>query len=440
MKNRVFLLFCLMAISGSLLAQENAGKQKIISLQQCIERALDENYSIKIIRSEEQIADNNANLAPFLPTIGVDVQQSQKINDVKTTTAGVDNKVDDAKTNALSAGLGVKWRLFDGLAMFTNYDKSKELLAVGELNTKLAIEELIVNVSTAYYSVIVQHSKLDAARHSLSLSQERFNEAKDKYLLGVVSGLDMQQSKIDLNADSSRYMKQKELLKSAYITLNMMMNNDLQEAMYVDDSIFLREPMFLSVLKDYTVANNTILQIARKKQRISALDVRLARSAYLPTLDFNGGYNLSRTKTPESMTTYNRSNGPYWGFTLSMNIFDRLENTRKIRNAKLQREQSEWSYMDIELQTMSDLSQLFNTYENNLQIVNFEHESADLAAENLDAALEKYKLGSLSGIEFREFQRSYIDAVDRKLSAIFQAKISELELLLISGRIASDEE
>lgn len=111
------------------------------------------------------------------------------------------------------------------------------------------------------------------------------------------------------------------------------------------------------------------------------------------------------------------------------------ENIRKIRNAKLEQENAEWSYRDIELQTLADLAQLYNTYENNLQIVNFENESAEVAFENLDAALEKYKLGTLSGIEFREFQRSYIDAVDRKLSAIYQAKVSELSLLLISGQM-----
>ena len=120
---------------------------------------------------------------------------------------------------------------------------------------------------------------------------------------------------------------------------------------------------------------------------------------------------------------------------MRMNVFDRTENIRKIRNAKLEQENAEWSYRDIELQTLADLAQLYNTYENNLQIVNFENESAEVAFENLDAALEKYKLGTLSGIEFREFQRSYIDAVDRKLSAIYQAKVSELSLLLISGQM-----
>jgi len=69
-------------------------------------------------------------------------------------------------------------------------------------------------------------------------------------------------------------------------------------------------------------------------------------------------------------------------------------------------------------------------------MLNFVTGSPDVPAANLDAALVKYKIGSLSGIEFREFQRSYIDAVDRKLSAIYQAKVSELSLLLLSGEIS----
>lgn len=100
-----------------------------------------------------------------------------------------------------------------------------------------------------------------------------------------------------------------------------------------------------------------------------------------------------------------------------------------------EQENSELSYKEVEKETLGDLALLYNTYENNLLMVGFERESADVAEKNLDAALEKYKLGSLSGIEFREFQRSYLDAVDRMLLALYQAKVSELSLLLISGGI-----
>ena len=423
--------FCFQFFMGTVLfAQESR-----VTLEQCIQQALEANYSIKIVRNQEYIADNNANYAPFLPLVGIDAQQTQRLNDTKTTVSGEDRKVNGATSDVLSAGVSLNWRMFDGMAMFTTYAKYQEMLAIGELNTQMALENLTVNVSEAYYNVIVQHSKLDASKHSLELSTERFNEARDKYVLGVLSGLELQQAKIDLNADSSKYMKQKELLKSAYISLNMIMNADLQRAMYVHDTIMLREPLIYGELYNNTLAMNTLLQIARKDQKISAMDVKLARSALFPTLDFNSGYNYSRTKTPSATTSLNRTNGFYWGFNLKMNIFDRLENRRKIKNAELEVENAEWSYKETELQTLADLAQLYNTYENNLQIVSFENESADVAFENLDAALEKYKLGSLSGIEFREFQRSYIDAVDRKLSAIYQAKVSELSLMLISGQV-----
>ncbi|MCM1031509.1 MAG: TolC family protein [Oscillibacter sp.] len=410
------------------------------TLNQCIEQALVANYSIKMVRNEQSVAENNVTYAPFLPMVGLDVQQSQKINDTKTKSNGEIHKLNGSETNSLSAGVGLNWRLFDGMAMFTTYERYQEMQARGELKTQMIVENLIVEVSSAYYNVIVQHSKLEASKHSLELSTERYNEARDKYMLGVLSGLELQQAKIDLNADSSKYMKQKELLKSSYISLNMLMNSALEQDMYVRDSIVLRPVLLLEELRNSTLEYNTSLLMARKDQKISAMDVKLARSALFPTLDFNGGYNYSLTKTPQATTTLNRTNGVYWGFTLSMNVFECLENHRKIKNARLQQEYAEWSYREIELQILADLAQLYNTYENNLQIVNFENESAEVAFENLDAALEKYKLGSLSGIEFREFQRSYIDAVDRKLASIYQAKVSELSLLLISGRIGEMEQ
>ncbi len=409
--------------------------QKRITLEQCIERALEANYSIKMIRNQEKIAANDLNYSPFLPTLGVTAGQKQTINDSKTTTNGENRELNNSRSDALTAGVALNWRLFDGLGMFVTQEKYQEMLTIGELNTQMAIENLIVNVSASYYNVIMQHSKLDAARHSLGLSTERYKEARDKYMLGVLSGLDAQQAKLDLNADSSNYMKQKELLKSAYIALNLSMNADLQQAMYVRDSITLLEPLVFSELNDKMLELNTTLMIGRRDRKVSELDMKLARAALFPTLDFAAGYNYSRTKAPEAATSLNRTNGPYWGFSVSMDVFNRLDNRKRIKNARLDMENADLSYQDAELQLKADLAQLYNTYENNLQIVSFEKESAAVAFENLDAALEKYKLGTLSGIEFREFQRSYIDAVDREVTAAYQAKVSELSLLLISGEL-----
>ncbi len=432
MKKYTFLFFI---FYFSFFSPAETAAQSIIPLDSCIARALESNYSVKIIRNQQQQAANNLNYAPFLPSVGVNAGQKQTISDSKVLTNGEDRGLNNSRSDALSAGVGLNWRLFDGLEMFMTHNRYQEMLAIGELNTKAAIENLIVQVSSYYYEVVRQQSKLDAAKHSLALSTSRYAEAKDKYMLGVLSGLEAQQAKLDLNADSSNYIKQKEQLRSAYISLNTIMNTDLQKHRYVKDSIQLRDPLVFQELYDNTLQYNTTLMIGRRDLKVSELDMKIARAALFPTLDFDAGYNYSRTKTPDATTTLNRTNGPYWGFSVNVDIFNRLENRRKIKNAKLDMENADLSYQEAEQQVKADLAQLYNTYENNLQMVTFEQESAGVAFENLDAALERYKLGDLAGIEFREFQRSYIDAVDREVSAIYQAKMSELSLLLISGQI-----
>lgn len=414
----------------------NCHAQQRVSLDECLEKALESNFSIKIIRNEARMDKNNLNYSTFLPTLEANAKQTQTRNDSKTeNSAGEVNKVSDMKTDNYTAGVALNWRLFDGLEMFTTHEKQKELLAMGELAVQQAVENLIVNVSSAYYNVLVQHHKLIAVRHSLEISTERYEEAQVRYQIKNLSGLEARQAKIDLNSDSSAYMRQREALKSAYITLNKLMNADLQLVNYVQDTILLGAQLALGTLEAKTLQGNTTLLMARKDQRISALDLKNTRAVLFPTLDFSSGYNYNKTDSPSSNNTLNRTNGFYWGFSLNVPIFNRLQNRTKIKNAKLELENTELSYQEVEKETLGDLALLYNTYENNLLMVNFEIESADVAEANLDAALQKYKLGSLSGIEFREFQRSYIDAVDRKLSALYQAKVSELSLLLISGEI-----
>mgnify|MGYP002610101462 FL=1 len=414
----------------------NCHAQQRVSLDECLEKALESNFSIKIIRNEARMDKNNLNYSTFLPTLEANAKQTQTRNDSKTeNSAGEVNKVSDMKTDNYTAGVALNWRLFDGLEMFTTHEKQKELLAMGELAVQQAVENLIVNVSSAYYNVLVQHHKLIAVRHSLEISTERYEEAQVRYQIKNLSGLEARQAKIDLNSDSSAYMRQREALKSAYITLNKLMNADLQLVNYVQDTILLGSQLALGTLEAKTLQGNTTLLMAKKDQRISALDLKNTRAVLFPTLDFSSGYNYNKTDSPSSNNTLNRTNGFYWGFSLNVPIFNRLQNRTKIKNAKLELENTELSYQEVEKETLGDLALLYNTYENNLLMVNFEIESADVAEANLDAALQKYKLGSLSGIEFREFQRSYIDAVDRKLSALYQAKVSELSLLLISGEI-----
>lgn len=409
-------------------------------LYDCLTQALESNYAIRIARNREAIAKNNVSYTPFLPNVTATGRQNQSFtnNKLKNDT-GDETTTSGARADNYNAGVALNWRLFDGLSMFASHSRQKELLEVSEQESRMAVENLIAQVCYEYYSIIVLENRLSAAQYTLSLSQERYLQAMDMYNLGSSSGLDLRQAKIDLNADSSKLMDQEELLQNAYIRLNTLMNMPLSNADYVTDSITLMAQMDRQMLHDRTMNYNSTLAAARIGKRISELDVKLARAARFPSLDFNTGYNYSLAETPSAATTYNRANGFNWGFSVSWTLFSGLDISRQIKNAKLALKGSELNYQQVENAILSDLALLYNTYEKNLTMINFEAESVETAFQTLDAAMSRYKLGALSGIEFREYQKNYLDAVDRKFNALYQAKLSEINLRLMSGELIAEE-
>ena len=83
----------------------------------------------------------------------------------------------------------------------------------------------------------------------------------------------------------------------------------------------------------------------------------------------------------------------------------------------------------------ADLITIFYAYENNLRQLKLEEQNLEVASENLGIALERYKLGNLSGLELREVQKSLLDAEERLISIQYYTKLAEISLLQISGKI-----
>lgn len=397
-----------------------------MTLDECVDRAVQSNFGIQVAGMQTQQAANNVTVAPFVPTLTGTAQQN------RTTE---EKTADGRAVNTLGAGVSLTWRLFDGLGMFATYNLQREQLNVSQLQMRDELEVLVSDIMKQYYLLISLHNQVSLARELMDLSQLRYKEALDKAEIGSASKLEMRLAKIDLNADSSNLIKQEEALRVAYIQMNRMMNSPLSDRGYVNDTILLREQLAREDLMRWADENNVSVLMARAGVRIADLDYKLARAARYPTLDFSAGYNINATDRPNFSGTFSNSNGVNWGFDLGVNIFNGLETNRKLKNARLDRSISETSLSDTELAVRSELEQLYINYLNNLQLIDFERENADVARMNLEAAMLRYKVGDLSGIDFRNIQQQYLEAVDRKIDVIYQAKISEVSLLTLAGQL-----
>lgn len=270
----------------------------------------------------------------------------------------------------------------------------------------------------------------------MSLSKERLRIAEASHLVGKFSGLDYQQAKVDFNADSAQYIKQQELLHSSCIQLNeLMANKNVDQFIAIKDStINIDSNLKFNELWESTLMTNASLLRADQNTTLSQLDYKKINSRNYPYLKLNTGYGYTFNKYDINANSRRGNLGFNAGITLGFNIFDGNRRREK-RNAALTIKNSRLERQELELALRSDLSNLWQAYRNNLQLLNLERQNVITAKDNHEIAMERYIQGEISGFEVREAQKSLLDAEERILSAEYNTKLCEISLLQISGKV-----
>lgn len=419
-----------------------AKAQKVFGLNDCIGIGLERNFSILIARNSETIAKQNYTLgnAGYLPSLDLSGKYGGSLtNSTQNLAAGGQNVNNDYYTTNGNVGVTLGWTIFSGFNVSTTYKKLSELRDLGTLNTQLTAENLISDIITRYYYYILQVQMLKNMQYAVALSKERLRIDVDRYQLGSSSKLQVLQSRVYLNADSSNLSRQVETVRVAQIRLNeLMAAEDLGTDFQSKDTIIDVGPQLLyEKLIEETLNKNTSLSIASKNKTVSDYDYKLVVSRSYPYLNFSSGYNYSMNTYSSGTNKSMNSNGLNYGLTLGMNIFDGFNQRRSISNSSIDVKNKELKYLEIEQGVKADLIMLYSGYANNLNLINLEEQNLATATENLTIALERYKLGQLSGIDLREVQKSLLDAKERLLSIEYQTKLGEISLKLISGNIMS---
>lgn len=430
------ILITILAVSAAL----GAKAQEVYSLKQCIETGLERNYSIRIIRNEQLISDNNATQgnAGYLPTIDLSGGFSGTVNNNRNKLSdGTTEREYGVNSETGNIGLNVNWTVFDGFGIQAEYARLKELKKMGELDTRLTIEDFVATLSGEYYNMIRQYIRLRNLRSSLDLSRERVRIAEERYHIGSGSRMDLQQAQVDFNADSSNVLNQLEVVHTSRIRLNELMALDnIDEQIALKDSV-IRPNIFLDEIDLWqsTLASNASLLIAQKNQTLSELDYKKVKSRDYPYVKLNAGYGYTANWYEVGATDLQQRLGLNYGLTVGLNLFDGFNRRRERRNARIQIENSQLKKQELELGLRADMSNLWMAYRNNLDLWSLEKENVIVALENHRIAIDRYKLGELSGIELREAQISLLEAEERQSIAEYSTKLCEISLLQLSGQI-----
>lgn len=412
--------------------------QEILTVKEAVSIALENNYDIKLFQNILQVAKENVTHgnAGMLPTVTGTLNQSNSVqNSNQTQSTGEVRALDNAKNNSLNYGVSVGWTIFDGLGMFSRYETLKEFQKQGEIELKRSIITRISGVIATYYTIVEQQNLLEAIDSSIIISRERLRTAENRFSIGKASRLEVLNVQVNLNTDESTRIRQESVVKNLKIALNNLMAQDLQQEFTVVKDVVINEDLKLGDIIEQAKSNNPDLLLISINKRIAELEEKNVKANRYPVVRLNGGYNFAESESSLGFVAQSKSRGLTYGVTASLNIFDGFNQRRQERVAKLRVENADLQINQTNLLIESGLSQAYNTYSTHLDLVKIEGKNEQIARQNLNITMDKYKIGTLSAVEFRDAQENFIAAVSRFNSAKLQAKLSETLLMELIGKI-----
>ena len=413
--------------------------QKLLTLEEAIATALQNNFNIQLSKNDSMVAalDYSYRNAVFLPRINANAGAIWTRNNQKQEFATGTKREGDVKTNNYNSSLTLNWTLFDGMKMFATRDKAQEFIRLGELGIKDQVINTVAGVIDTYYNIVRQKQQLKAVEEQMSISQTRVDLSQRKLEIGVGAKPDVLQSKVDLNAQKAAQLRQQTLIQQLKEILNQSMNVAANRTYEVSDSIPINTKLSLGEIQNNLDNSNTALQFLKKNIDISNLTLKERKAERFPVVSFNSAYNINRTNNDialnPALPLYNRNRGFNFGLSATIPILNNRNTNRLIKQAELN-----IGYQQLVFDNQKSLLNLgvinaFRDYELQKQTLELEEGNILLARENVTIILEIYRLGSATYLQLREAQKSLEDAYNRLIAARYNTKLAETELLRLKG-------
>lgn len=447
----IYLIYGILPISAQRLSKEEA-----------IRYTLENNYGITISNNQVLAAENNQKVlnSGYLPQLtgnaGATYQQSSTtvsfpgafVDQIDLETgdsirvAQPDRIIEGVETQRYNADITLNYLLFDGLGRFYNYKRLKEQYNLSALQARETIENTIIQMFSIYYELARLLENKEILEETLVISQERVIRAGYQFEYGQNTKLGVLNAEVDVANDSIALLNINQSIANTKRDLGFIMNQELNAETVVDTTVFFVPELVLNTYTENYANNNVSILQSETNININDYDLKISKSGYLPTIGLNGSYGWNQSRNPPSPffpPNINNTNNLTAGVNLTWNLFDGGTTITRVKNAKIALENQEIALKQTKDDVARNLSNALGTYQNLLKIYQIQQQNVVTNINNFERSEERFKLGQITSIEFRQAQINLLNAKTNKNLAKYDAKLAELQLLQLTGQLLNVE-
>ena len=442
--NKVFILSLLIVTIVNI-----SKAQEKLTKEQALDFALENNFGIQVSRNNAAITKNNSNIlnSGYLPTVSISGSGNYIGSDSEIAFPGqfddqgnpIPNRIfEGQESQRYNASVNLNYTLFDGLGRTYIYKQLKEQYNLSELQLRETIEYSILQIFEVYFSIAQFTESSRIFKQNLEVSKERQKRAQSAFIHGQGNKLAVLNAQVDVTNDSISLIQVNQRLDNSKRDLNLLMNQPIDKDYSVELEVNFIPEIQIESWIDTAPEKNVELLKQKSNIQINSYDIKINQSGYLPTVGLVGSYGWNLNKSPATAFFPGTNNTTYSvgvGASLSWNLFDGGRTTTRVKNAKLNFENQGLIAQEARLSFDRDLLNALQNYRNTKEIFEIQKKQVETATYNFDRSQSQYRLGSITAIEFRQAQINLANAKNQRAVAKFQAKLSELQLIQLTGEL-----
>lgn len=335
--------------------------------------------------------------------------------------------------------MGVNYNIYTGGSRKNQFEKLKTAYELSDVQRQLQIDNSLLNVYTSYYSIARSSVQLSILEEAFEISKQRYIRTKYQFDFGQKTNLDVLNAQVDVNNDSLNLINAQIQLENAKRQLNFLMGTTVNTEFEVDETVEVNPNLNFTDIQTNMTANNYQNKQVDLNTVMSEYDLKINQAGWIPNVSTNLSYGLNNSQNgPTSLFATQNTNGLNASLNLNWNIFDGGSTNIRVQNARINLDNQALTKARLGLNLNTELANTWAEYTNQLMILNSEKINLSISEQNFLKTNERYNLGQVTSIDFRQAQLNLINSKVNLINAKFAAKIAEIQLKKLEGNLVEN--